>query len=492
MPSRRTATGTRQSRFQLQLTLHAGQRSRTLVLPPVALTILAGILPLTGLLFLAAACYFIFHDDLLASLTRRQIAMQYSYEDRLARLRHEIVTLTQRAKINKANLDEKLDALARQQGQLEARAILVTALAQRAKALYGSAGGETADAARPEVTASVNPLLSGAFAPNLPPGASAYISLDSFAGGAQSPNHRSTLEEPKPQPDGFELRLTNGVERARHANRPAADTSRRSGVGPPAISPLSFDPDLPLSMRIDQLAARQQRLDHMQLVLLNDSQQPAERMAARIRAAFRFAGLVPDELRPPSTKHEKTMDIGGPFVPLPTNSPEAAAFARAATQAQSAIATAEKLHRIAAYVPLAAPLPGRLEVTSPFGPRIDPFLGRPALHTGVDLRDDYGAPVRATADGTVSLASADGGYGNLVEIDHGNGLSTRYAHLSSFAVRPGQKIKAGAIIGRIGETGRATGPHLHYETRINGEPVNPERFLKAGLMLRTAPAESVL
>ncbi|MHB8886901.1 MAG: M23 family metallopeptidase, partial [Methylovirgula sp.] len=442
MLSRRTPTGTRPSRFQLQLTLHTGPRSRTLVLPPVALTILAGILPLAGLLFLAAACYFIFHDDLLASLTRRQIATQYSYEDRLARLRHEILNLTQRAKINEANLGEKLDALARQQGQLETRTILIAALAQRVKALHGSAGREAAEAARPELTASVNPLLSGAFAPNLPPGASAYISLDSFAGAA--PHHRSALEEPKPQPDGFELRLTNGVERSPHADTPAADTSVRSGAGPPAISPLSFDPDLPLSTRIEHLAARQQRLDHVQLALLDGFQQPAKRMAARIRAAFRSAGLVPDQLRPPPrSKYEKAMDVGGPFVPLPTNSPDAAAFARAATDAQGAIATAEKLRRIAAYVPLAAPLPGRLEVTSPFGPRIDPFLGRPALHTGVDLRDDYGAPVRATADGTVILASADGGYGNLVEIDHGNGLSTRYAHLSSFAVRPGQKIKAG-------------------------------------------------
>jgi murein DD-endopeptidase MepM/ murein hydrolase activator NlpD len=173
---------------------------------------------------------------------------------------------------------------------------------------------------------------------------------------------------------------------------------------------------------------------------------------------------------------------------LPTDSAGRVAFARAATDAQSAIAGAEKLRLLATHVPFAAPLPGQAEVTSPFGPRIDPFLGRPALHTGVDLRQDFGAPVKATAAGIVAFAGNDGGYGNMVEIDHSNGLSTRYAHLSSVGVQQGQKVTTGTIIGHIGETGRATGPHLHYETRINGEPVDPERFLKAGLALHIAAA----
>ena len=500
MHSGRNGTDTGLLRLRLQLTLLTGRHSRTVILPPVALAILAGLLPLAGLLFLAATCYFIFHDDLLANLTRRQTAMQYSYEDRLARLRHEILNLTQRAKINEANLTDRLDSLARKQDRLETRTILVAALGQRVKALSGSRAGNTPVAAQSEVTASVNPLLSGAFAPDLPPAASAYISLDNFADSATAvPRRDATVDEPKPQPDGFELRLTDGTGHGLHATsqagaKPEADTTIRSSSKPTTPSPLSFDPDLPLSMKLDRLTARQERLNQAQLVLLHDFQKPAAQMAARLRAAFRSTRLPPDQLRLPPhvAKMADTEGVGGPFVPLPTNSADAVAFARAAIEAQTAIAAAEKLQHIAAYVPLAAPLPGRLEVTSPFGPRIDPFLGRPALHTGVDFRDGYGAPVRATADGTVVLASADGGYGNLVEIDHGNGLSTRYAHLSSFTVKPGQKVKAGTIIGRIGETGRTTGPHLHYETRINGEPVNPERFLKAGRMLRTAQAESVL
>jgi murein DD-endopeptidase MepM/ murein hydrolase activator NlpD len=98
----------------------------------------------------------------------------------------------------------------------------------------------------------------------------------------------------------------------------------------------------------------------------------------------------------------------------------------------------------------------------------------------VDLRDDYGGEVRATGAGTVTIAGSDGGYGNMAEIDHGNGLRTRYAHLSSIDVVPGQSVAVRTIVGHTGATGRATGPHLHYEVRIDGEPVDPERFLKAG------------
>jgi murein DD-endopeptidase MepM/ murein hydrolase activator NlpD len=110
---------------------------------------------------------------------------------------------------------------------------------------------------------------------------------------------------------------------------------------------------------------------------------------------------------------------------------------------------------------------------------MDPFMGRMALHTGVDLREETGALVRATAAGKVVSAGWSGGYGNMVEIEHGNELSTRYGHLSSINVTEGQTIAAGDVLGRVGSTGRSTGSHLHYEVRVNGEPVDPARFLRA-------------
>jgi len=118
--------------------------------------------------------------------------------------------------------------------------------------------------------------------------------------------------------------------------------------------------------------------------------------------------------------------------------------------------------------------------TSGYGVRSDPFRGRSAMHSGIDLAGPSGTPIYATADGVVERAGWNsGGYGNLIEIDHGRGIETRYGHLSKVLVKDGQKIKRGELIGRMGSTGRSTGSHLHYEVRIDGRAVNPVPFMKA-------------
>ena len=143
----------------------------------------------------------------------------------------------------------------------------------------------------------------------------------------------------------------------------------------------------------------------------------------------------------------------------------------------------ERLNRTLALVPYRKPVIGEVEFTSGFGVRSDPFLGRPAMHTGLDFRAATGDPVRATANGKVVSSGWTGGYGRMVEIDHGNGLSTRYGHLSEIHVKIGDVIKIGQVIGAVGSTGRSTGPHLHYETRIDGDAVDPQKFLRAGVRL---------
>jgi len=116
------------------------------------------------------------------------------------------------------------------------------------------------------------------------------------------------------------------------------------------------------------------------------------------------------------------------------------------------------------------------QVTGSFGERIDPFNGEGAFHCGVDISASYGQPVIATADGVVMFADFMGGYGREVTIDHGHGISTRYGHLANFAVISGQQVHRGDIIGYVGLSGRSTGPHLHYEVRINDTPVNPHKY----------------
>jgi murein DD-endopeptidase MepM/ murein hydrolase activator NlpD len=137
--------------------------------------------------------------------------------------------------------------------------------------------------------------------------------------------------------------------------------------------------------------------------------------------------------------------------------------------------------KLSPYVPPAdsgpvkcsSPLAQSVEFASEFGVRVDPFLGRPAMHTGLDMRASTGDAVRASLPGQVTNAGWAGGYGRMVEIDHGNGYVTRYGHLSATEVKPGDIVEPGQPIGEVGSTGRSTGPHLHYETRLDGEAIDP-------------------
>ncbi len=118
------------------------------------------------------------------------------------------------------------------------------------------------------------------------------------------------------------------------------------------------------------------------------------------------------------------------------------------------------------------------QVTGSFGERIDPFNGEGAFHSGVDIGTSFGAKIIAPADGVVTFSETMGGYGKALIIDHGNGISTRYGHLSGYAVTAGQAVHRGDVIAYVGDSGRSTGPHLHYEVRINDTPVNPYKYLR--------------
>ena len=167
---------------------------------------------------------------------------------------------------------------------------------------------------------------------------------------------------------------------------------------------------------------------------------------------------------------------GGPFVP-----PRAAGKpARAPTPQQLAA-----LHRLMQALPLGAPV-AHYQIGSSFGARTDPFNHRPAVHTGIDFDAPYKSAVYATAAGTVVDAGYRGAYGKVVEIDHGDGIHTLYAHLHRTAVAVGEKIAAHAQIGWLGSTGRSSGPHVHYEVLVNGEPQDPEKFISLARMIPAA------
>lgn len=397
-----------------------------------------------------AAGYLAFRDDMLADRGDRQAQMRYAYEDRLAALRLRLDQATSRQFADQDDVEGKLRALVLRQAKLETRAAVVARLVEDV------AGGETlAAASRGRAASAAAPSGASAYAPAMDARPAAF----SGAG--------------KPEPAGMELRLGH-EEEGRAAPR---DAKRRvSEAAPTRAAP---DAGEPLPERLARLAISMDRVEREQTTRVARLVEPMRAAARRLRGAFDAAGLPAERF---VHKPAGASFVGGPFVPADRRSSDLL-FERELVAVQDAAATLEGLREALPAAPLRKPLAGELDPTSGFGYRADPFFGRPALHTGVDLRDDYGAPVRATAAGVVVFAGANGGYGQMVEVDHGSGVVTRYAHLSAIQVAVGQQLEPGAVLGRVGSTGRSTGPHLHYEVRIDGEPVDPARFLRAGAAL---------
>jgi murein DD-endopeptidase MepM/ murein hydrolase activator NlpD len=284
------------------------------------------------------------------------------------------------------------------------------------------------------------------------------------AGALDVPTHDdpapAAAAKPTPIDDGGP-RPAGGDHEARLG--PAAPGSKQAG---------GFDTTLA------RLQASLNRVEASQAAALNSIEASYDTKTQRMRGVLAALGMKASSLG--TDNH--TAGVGGPFVPIPFAAGDDA-FARQVTRVALARAEVDRLGHVLANTPVRKPIMGELDLSSGFGVRVDPFGHGAAMHTGVDFRGDPGDPVRATAAGKVTNAGWSGGYGKMVEIDHGHGLVTRYGHLSVIAAHVGQSVKVGQIIGRIGSTGRSTGPHLHYETRVHGEPVDPRRFLRAGARL---------
>jgi murein DD-endopeptidase MepM/ murein hydrolase activator NlpD len=202
----------------------------------------------------------------------------------------------------------------------------------------------------------------------------------------------------------------------------------------------------------------------------------------RLRRALKLAGIAP-----PGNHDEARMAgaLGGPLIE--TDDPRALAdvlgvdsdFAQRVRTAAANVSAAQALGERAERLPLALPTRQGGQ-SSGFGVRVDPFTRRPAFHPGLDFPGARMTPVYATAPGVVSFTGLRAGYGRLVEVDHGQGVKTRYAHLARITVKPGQRVVVGAALGGMGSTGRSTGTHLHYEVWVGGRPQDPARFVRAG------------
>jgi murein DD-endopeptidase MepM/ murein hydrolase activator NlpD len=209
-----------------------------------------------------------------------------------------------------------------------------------------------------------------------------------------------------------------------------------------------------------------------------DSQRALDRLPAAVRAKALGGGtsdstpISNSSLSPPISNSSLS-----PSIPSPEDTFGTLRVLLSRLGSRLEEAQVDVVHRTELVNAMPSIWPARGPLSATFGERNDPFNGGPAIHTGIDISGDRGTPVYATGDGTVKGAGWNGDYGNMISIDHGYGMVTRYAHLSGFSVQAGEKVKRGEIVGFIGSTGRATGPHLHYELLMNGRLTDPVRLL---------------
>ena len=213
------------------------------------------------------------------------------------------------------------------------------------------------------------------------------------------------------------------------------------------------------------------QVEEQQIAFAAKLKQAVARRTGKVEAAIRSFGLNPARLVRQSRSAQ-----GGPFIPYKGAKDDAldSQFA----ELDSALHRLDILENSLLAIPSGQPT-SVVMLSSRFGYRRDPFNGRGAFHSGLDFRGAYGQPILAAANGKVTYAGQRSGYGKVIEVTHGHGMMTRYAHLSGFNAKAGQKVGRGEQIGRMGSTGRSTGTHLHFEVRMNGQPINPRRFLEA-------------
>ncbi len=406
-----------------------GDEIRHFTVRPWMIACLGSVVAAVVVGYLLATSYLVFRDDLIGATTARQARMQQAYEDRISALRAQVDRITSRQLLDQQLMETKVGELLARQTQLSQRHGRLGPILERAETLEGIS---------PELQ---NPT------PTVP-------------ADRTKPEDHAAIVGDKVMPELAALASIGGSSEA------------------PAFSRWSTRADLPVGAssadRADKLfgAINQslQAIETEQLQRITRLADTTYQNADAIKDALQAAGLPVD-----ADFGKDETDVGGPLVPID----RATLFDTKVKELDEALDQLDHLRKEARRLPLANPAPGRA-VTSPFGVRTDPLLGTAALHSGMDFRIPLGSPARATAAGIITKAGWNGGYGRMVEVDHGQGYSTRYAHLSRVDVAIGQAVKAGDVVGQTGSSGRSTGPHLHYEVRHDGDAIDPLRFLRIG------------
>lgn len=429
-------------RKQHVLILASGDKIRHMTLRPWMAAAGFSVLTVLSVGYLAATSYLVIRDDLIGATMARQARMQHDYEDRISALRAQVDRITSRQLLDQQVVEQKVEKLLEQQSALFSR--------------HGKLG----------------PLLNRAEESGLTPSPA-----DAPAPLALSPDDNRASLSGRPGPAGVEaIEKLISSEKTGGGKLASASGTLTSALG---YVPLREN----IADRADRIFAKVTLLlkdiEKAQLTKIERLTNNAAKAADAMSAIIRRTGV---EVASAATSDDSDdSGVGGPYV-LPET--QAGPFEASLEELDHALSRLESVRETALGLPFANPAPGHA-ITSNYGNRVDPFVGRLALHAGIDFRARTGDPVRATGAGKVVIASPTAGYGNLVEIDHGRGITTRYGHMSKILVRNGDTVSVGEVIGRAGSTGRSTGPHIHYEVRRGGRPVNPKHFLNAGMKLTT-------
>ncbi|MDP2119118.1 MAG: M23 family metallopeptidase [Hoeflea sp.] len=403
----------------------SGDTIRHMTIRPWIAGLCMSVLGVVAIGYLAATSYLVLRDDLIGASMARQARMQHAYEDRIAALRSQVDRVTSRQLLDQQLMEEKVAELIARQNALSNR--------------HGKLG----------------PLLDR---------------VD--AGPSDIP---VPVESPKKQ-----AALSTGTSKTQRLAALAAQPQAVSDPAVLSINPLAFASGVTGSA--ESVSERADRIfSTVTLSLKSIERDQIERMQGLAIDAFETASEIDEIITDAGLPFAVAEDsaIGGPF--LHPNDPTA--FEATLEDLDQALTRLDSVRNHARKLPIGIPAPGR-DITSKFGNRKDPFLGRLAFHGGIDFRTPTGTPIYSSGSGIVTHAGRNGGYGKMVEIDHGNGITTRYAHLSHVEVREGDTVGMGARIGKSGSTGRSTGPHLHYEIRRHGDAIDPMRYLKVARKLQ--------
>jgi murein DD-endopeptidase MepM/ murein hydrolase activator NlpD len=413
----------------------------------------------------------IFKDRIIAAKDHRYQQMQTAYENRVADLQNSyddlngaLVSAEDRFKATADGLAAKQNAIA---GFLNR--------ANQVQAAVGARNAAPAPMPSPGPVAHAQAAAPGGLdveAPADVDGDDTDSSQLTVMPGPAAPQPRTARPIKSSMFEGTFKRvaaLWDTVASHLHAAKPARDIPAAYAQHP-ALRALA------------QQTARVARIGTDETVLMARTEGALDQGVGNLRAVMRRTGINPDSF---ARKMASSEGVGGPDVPLDQVRIEGVNDAKFTHAYLSAAAVLDQLNGLSSamdHIPLTMPVTASagFDRSSGFGARVDPFTGRYAFHPGIDFAGPWGSVVHSTAPGTVVFAGNRGGYGNMVEIDHGYGIHTRYGHLSAITVRVGARIGKGAGVGRVGSTGRSTGPHVHYEVWYDNVVKNPNNFIEAG------------